>query len=49
VFNYVAYTLYYAYETLDCSLTLFIDKVSLGALFEEEQKSWKKIKKEINS
>ena len=30
-----------------CSLTLFVEKVSFGALFEEKQKSWKKNGKEV--
>jgi hypothetical protein len=49
VFNYVAYTIYYAYDTLVFFLTLFVEKVPFRALFEEKQKSWRKIKKEVIS
>jgi hypothetical protein len=49
VFNYVAYTFYYAYDTLVFFLTLFVEKVPFRALFEEKQKSWRKIKKEVIS
>jgi hypothetical protein len=36
VFNYVAYTFYYMFGTLVCSLALFVEKVSFWALFEEK-------------
>jgi hypothetical protein len=49
VFSYVAYTFYYAYDTLVFFLTLFVKKVPFRALFEEKQKSWRKIKKEVSS
>jgi hypothetical protein len=39
VFNYVAYTFYYMFDTLVCSLTQFVEKVPFWALFEEKQKS----------
>jgi hypothetical protein len=39
VFNYVAYTFYYAYDTLVWPITLVVEKVSFGALFEEKQRS----------
>jgi hypothetical protein len=45
VFNYVAYTFYYAYVSLVCSLTLFVEKVSFRALLEEKQKIWGEIEK----
>jgi hypothetical protein len=47
VFNYVAYTFYYMFGTLVCSLTLFVEKVSFRALFEGKQKSWEKNGKEV--
>jgi hypothetical protein len=36
VFNYVAYTFYYAHGTLGWSLTLVVEKVSFGVLFEKK-------------
>jgi hypothetical protein len=30
-----------------CSITMFVEKVSFGALFEEKQESWKKNGKEV--
>jgi hypothetical protein len=42
VLNYVAYTYYYAYGTSVCYLTLFVEKVSFGTLFEEKQKKLEK-------
>jgi hypothetical protein len=38
VFNYVAYTFYYAFGALVCSLTLFVENVTFRALFEEKQR-----------
>jgi hypothetical protein len=38
VFNYVAYTSYYKFGALFCSLTLSVEKVPFWALFEEKQK-----------
>jgi hypothetical protein len=36
VFNYVAYTFYYAFGALVCSLTLSVENVTFMALFEEK-------------
>jgi hypothetical protein len=36
VFEYVAYNFYYAFGTLVCSLTLFVEKVPFGDLFDEK-------------
>jgi hypothetical protein len=49
LFEYVTYNFYYVYDTLVSSLILFVEKVSFRALFEEKQKSWRKIKKEVSS
>jgi hypothetical protein len=35
MFEYVAYTFYYAFDTLVCSLTLFEEKVPFRVIFEK--------------
>jgi hypothetical protein len=46
VFEYVAYTFHYAFGTLVCSLTLFVEKVPLRAIFEKKieklRKEWER-------
>jgi hypothetical protein len=37
VFNCVAYTFYYMFGTLVCSLAIFVEKVTFQALFEERK------------
>jgi hypothetical protein len=39
MFNHVAYTSYYKFGALVCSLTLSVEKVPFWALLEEKQKS----------
>jgi hypothetical protein len=41
-------TFYFVFGTLVCSLTQFVEKVPFQALFEEKQKSWRKINKEVS-
>jgi hypothetical protein len=47
VLNYDAYTFYYVYGILVCSLARSVEKVSYGALFEEKHKFWREIEKEV--
>jgi hypothetical protein len=36
VFEYAVYTFHYAFGTLVCSLTLFVEKVPLRTIFEKK-------------
>jgi hypothetical protein len=45
LFSYVAYIFYYASGALVCSLTMFVEKVPFGALFEDKREVRERLRK----